>query len=329
MIPETTSSPVRKMMFALAVFAVAGCAATQSGDDASGPQRPLSVYGAGGVVEQAPVRITYERLFPGKGGVRPGGVRSLVKADAPGDLATNAETQLLLYSLDRPDLRIIGTVAEGRYRIVARRSAGITRLSDLKGKRIATMVESSSGYFLALMLQRAGLDYSDITIVEPRPFSAIADALVKRDVDAISIWEPHSENAIERLGDDAVVFDGIGVYQERFNLNTTEAALADPARRAQIIAFVRALIADTKTMNSAPAEGQAMVAEAGKYSLDEVVRSWPHHTFEFTLPDDMLDLLVREEHWLAAYQKRPARSRAELSPLIDRSILEEATAPKP
>ena len=46
-----------------------------------------------------------------------------------------------------PGLRIILTVSEGYYRIVARRSAGISSLADLKGKRIATFPSTSSAYY--------------------------------------------------------------------------------------------------------------------------------------------------------------------------------------
>jgi NitT/TauT family transport system substrate-binding protein len=290
------------------------------------PGNPLAVYGASGVVELAPVHLTYERLYPDAGGVRHGGVRSLVTEENPGDLATNAETQLLIYALERPDLRIIGRVAEGVYRLVGRRSAGVTGIEDLRGKRIGTMVDSSSGYFLHLMLERAGLSFDDVELVDLRPFSALADALVEGRVDAISIWEPHSENAIRRLGADAVVIEGDGIYTEQFNLIATAGVLADPERRAAIVTFVRNLIADTQAMNAQPRAAQTRVAEIGGYTLEEVRASWPHHRFGYTFPDDMLDILVDEEQWLARLQGRTPRTREQLAPLIDRSIYEEAVA---
>ncbi len=76
-----------------------------------------------------------------------GGIPNLVGEPAIGgfgepgvaDVATHAETQALRYSTRNPDLRIILTVTQGLYRIVARRSAGIEKVADLKGKRIATI----------------------------------------------------------------------------------------------------------------------------------------------------------------------------------------------
>src|SRR5690606_8710227 len=99
-----------------------------------------------------------------------GGVPDLFRPDRA-VLSTNAETQALRVSVDNPNLRIIMTVSEGLYRIVARRSAGITSLADLKGKRIATISITSSGYFLHRMLRTVGLDYEDVTVVPVMPLS--------------------------------------------------------------------------------------------------------------------------------------------------------------
>lgn len=310
------------LLFALSL---AACTSMRIGSGASELRKPLAVYGASGVIEVAPVRLTYEKLYPGGGGVRHGGVRSLVQDDGPGDLATNAETQLLIYSLDRPDLRIVGRVAEGLYRLVGRKSHGITTKASLKGKRIGTMIDSSSGYYLFRLLQSEGLSFDDVELVDLRPFSAIADALVDGKVDAISIWEPHSENAIRALQDDAMVIES-DMYREQFNLNTTAEVLANPEKRAAVVAFVRSLIVDTEKMREAPAAAQDMVAIAGGYTREEVFAAWPHHRFAFTFPDSMLDILEDEEKWLAGLQGRAPRPRSELASLIDRSIYEEALA---
>ncbi len=290
----------------------------------SGP--PLVVHGALGVVEVGPVHLTVERFSAPGSKVQQGGIATLIRPDSPPDLATNAETQVLKAPVERSDLRIILTVAEGLYRVVGRRSAGISSLADLRGKRIGTSTLSSSGYFLHLMLAREGMTFADVEVRDIMPYSALVEALRKGEIDAISIWEPHSENALRALGDDGIALDGKGVYRELFNLNTTAAALADPAKRARIVAFVRALIDTTAVMNRDPRRAQQLVADAGKYSLEEVEQSWEHHVFTASFPDDMLDVMVDEEIWMAALQKRRARSREELARLIDRSVYEEALA---
>ena len=315
-----------KPMAILAVSALllSGCHSAR--DSTVRPIPPLVVHGALGVVEVGPVHLTVERLYPPGTKVHQGGIATLIQAGTPPDLATNAETQVLRAPVERSDLRIILTVAEGLYRVVGRKSAGISSIADLKGKRIGTSTLSSSGYFLHRMLAREGMTLADVEVRDIMPYRDLVAALRNGEVDAISIWEPHSQNALRALGNDGIQFPGTGVYRELFNLNTTAAALADPGKRARIVAFVRALIDTTADMNRDPRRAQELVAAAGGYTLDEVAHSWKHHAFTASFPDDMLDVMIDQEIWIAALQKRPARSRAELAGFIDRSIYEEALA---
>ncbi|MBC2778887.1 ABC transporter substrate-binding protein [Parasphingopyxis marina] len=299
-------------------------------DPRPGSAAPLAIHGSQHTVEIAPVLLTAHTLYGAEYSVRDGGIPNLVGVTEPSfgeagvaDIATHAETQALRYSVDHPGVRIILTVTEGHYRIVARRSAGIERIADLEGKRIATLAPTSAGYFLGRMLARAGLTISDVDAIRVS-VDEMDEALANREVDAVAIWEPFAGNAAEVLGEDIVEFSGEGIYRELFNLNSTAANLADPAKRARIVAFVRALIDASEQMGEEPGEAQALVAAAAGFRPDEIVRSWPYLSFPAALPDDLLDVLVEEELWLAEQSGRPPRSREELSGLIDPSIYEEA-----
>jgi NitT/TauT family transport system substrate-binding protein len=285
---------------------------------------PLIVAGATMTLEIAPVFLAMRDRYPGGPPVMNGGVVSLIAEQNPADLATNAETQLLRQSVKRPDLRIVMTLVEGLYRIVARRSAGITSLEQLRGKRIATLRATSADYFLAKMLEKGGMTAADVTVVNMNPLQNMAPAITAGEIDAVAIWEPFSENCLRALGSDAIEFSGEGVYRELFNINTTAGALADPVKRREIVAFLRAVINATERMNRDPAEAQALIAQSGGYTLEEVVHGWPHHDFTAGFADNMLDVLEDEERWLAAEEKRQPRSRAQLAPLVDRSVYEEA-----
>ncbi|MEI9851391.1 MAG: ABC transporter substrate-binding protein [Sphingomonas sp.] len=63
-------------------------------------------------------------------------------------------------------MRVLMTIAEGHYPVLARRSAGIASLADLKGKRILGYRHTTAGYFLHKMLKTVGLTFDDVTIVE-------------------------------------------------------------------------------------------------------------------------------------------------------------------
>lgn len=311
----------------LCALALAGCGHKS---ELSAPMSSVRVYGALSTIELAPVLLAGKEIGISVNG---GGVPNLYGEAAPGsppagiaDVATNAETQALRISVNHPDLRIIMTVSEGLYRIVAKRSAHIAKLADLKGKRIGTLPNTSAAYFLHKMLESAGLSESDVKVVSLWPMDAYKTALQKGDVDAVAIWEPGGDYAAQALGADAIEFDGKGIYRELFNLNTTKKALADPVMRKSIVAFVAGVISASKELRRDPADAQALVAQSSGYSLETVKRAWRHHNYRGTLAPDLLDVLVEEETWLAQDAKRAPRASAELAKLIDPSVLTEAQA---
>src|SRR5678816_1179305 len=164
---------------------------------------PLRVSGNTTTIELSPVLVAANGIYPGAITVTNGGIPNIM--DGSVDVATNAETQLLRQSVDDPDLRVIFTVAESFYRIVARKSAGIRRIEDLKGKRITTPRNTSAHYFLVKMLATARLSETDVTLVNITPVTEMSTALKDGRVDAVAMWEPEAERAIAAVGSDAIV----------------------------------------------------------------------------------------------------------------------------
>jgi NitT/TauT family transport system substrate-binding protein len=317
----------------LGALLLGGCAAGAQPDAQAG-LGPIAVYGNKQTFEIAPVLLAAEEYYPGEAAVRMGSIANLVDAppvkgfgeEGEADLATNAETQALRYSVEHPNLRILMTVTEGLYRVVARRSAGIDSIADLRGKRIATIPQTSSGYFFKLMLEREGLTYEDVEAVPIVPLAGMTEALAKGEVDAVVIWEPESENAAQVLGEDLIEFSGEGVYRELFNLNSTAEKLEDPASREKIVRFIRAILDASEEVRENPARAQALVAAAGEFDPQDVNDSWKHHNWLAAVPDDLLDVMVVQEQWLAEQANRAPRSREQLATLIDTTAYEEAVA---
>jgi NitT/TauT family transport system substrate-binding protein len=181
------------------------------------------------------------------------------------------------------------------------------------------------------MLRTVGLTEADMELIALPPaqgdqtgMDQMSNALIRGDVDVISIWEPESEDAIQRLGSDALVLQDRSVYREVFNLHTTATALADPARRRSVVDFVRAVLAATAALKADPDSYCPHVSSVIGYSVEEIEASWPEMEFPAAFVPDLLDVLEEEEAWVALELDREPRSRAELAGLIDRSVLEEA-----
>ncbi len=309
--------------------------ATLKDDDA--PLAPIKVAGARWI-ELSPVLVAANNLYPQKLEVPSGGVVSITSGAA--DLATNAETQLLRESVTNPDLRIIMTVSESFYRLVARRSAGISKLSDLKGKRVLLPRQTSAHYYFVAMLRSVGLDEDDVTFVSqaprtpapagqaapaaPRSRFGLAEALARGDADVIATFEPEPEVAMHLLGSDGIVLQDRKVYREAFNLNARAQDLADPEKRRAIVRFVRAVADASKLLEKNPDPYLPHISSVLGFTGEQIRWGWPETRFPVHIIPDMLDVLEAEEQWLAKGANRPARSRAELAKFIDRSVVEEA-----
>jgi NitT/TauT family transport system substrate-binding protein len=300
----------------------------------------LRIYGNLSLLEVAPLLLAADRFYPGKTRITHGSVMALwgkasglasLASEGQADIATNSETQILHASAENPDLRIVFTIAECPYRIVARRSAGIARLADLRGKRIGTQPDSSADFFLQVMLRTAGLGVSDVTRVPfmaktDAPISMLPDALRGGRIDAVALWEPQVQRAKKAVGDDAIEFYDPAVYTEKFNLCTTQANLDDPAMRRRIVAFVGAMIEAVRRLKVEPEVGWRLVAETAGLDLETVRDAWPYFTYPGTLATDLIDILERQDPWVAKLQGRAPRDRATLAKLIDGSVVREARA---
>ena len=286
----------------------------------------LRIYGNTSTIELAPVLLAARDLYGDDSAVMNGGIPDLFDAEQA-DVATNAETQALRQSVEHPDLRTILTVSEGFYRLVARRSAGIATVADLRGKSITTAPSTSSAYYLHKLLGTGGLSTSDVTIVPITPLSNMPAALANREVDAVTIWEPEIENAAAAVGSDAIEFQPRPViYRELFGLHTTAAKLADPAKRREIVAFVRAVVRASERIRANPAEVWPLVAKRTGFDRALIEKVWHHEGYPGAIVPDLLDVMVEEDPFLAPERNRTPRSRAQLAVMIDASVLRDALA---
>jgi NitT/TauT family transport system substrate-binding protein len=158
-------------------------------------------------------------------------------------------------------------------------------------------------------LESAGLKESDVIVVNV-PADQMASAVVNGQADAISMWEPEAQNTVEALGRDAVVFQDNRLYRELFSLYSTTDVMSDPRRRSELVGFVRALVTASAAVTARPREYFPLVARVVKQPIDRVAKSWEYHRFPAAMPADMLEVMVREEEWLARRAPAPSSCRS-------------------
>lgn len=284
------------------------------------PDAPFTVAMNTATIEGSPVYVADNGPFGDSFRVIVGGVRSL--ADGSAHAATNAETQMLIAGT--PKVRLLLTVAEGLYRVVAKRSSGIRTLADLRGRKIAVPHDTSAHYYLIRLLASAGVAESEVTLVTTLARDQMAAGVVKGEADAIAMWEPESQNAVDALGSDGIVFQDNTIYRELFSLYSTTDVLNDARRRRELVGVVRSILVAADEVKARPKEHFPVIARTVQQPEERVARSWVHHAFPMAIPGDLVDVMVDEEVWVARNQRRTPRTRAALAALIDASVLAEA-----
>ena len=106
---------------------------------------------------------------------------------------------------DGVPLKVTGVATAVLGAIVARKDAGLTKVEDLKGRKVAAVVGTSTFFDIrALTLKGYGFDLQkDTQIVTATAPPDMVTLLGKKEVDAIIAWQPIT---------DSVVLRGEGVY---------------------------------------------------------------------------------------------------------------------
>lgn len=258
-----------------------------------------------------------------------GGVANL-GSDKSFDLAANAETQGLKQYANHKNIRLIYMICEAHYRIVANKAAGINKLEDLKGKKIGTINRTSAQVFVDRLLASAGLKEKDYTTVSgnvcmkaPCASDTFPSMIASKQIDAFGVWEPAVELGVKALGNNAITFQNGSVYREMYAFYSTTEKLNDPAKRKDIVAFVRALNKTLDVYNNKPESVYKFVADEVGMDPKVVEDVWEDHKWTGHLPSDLLSLLIDEDKYLARKDNRSKISKADLEKFLDTSIIEE------
>ena len=89
--------------------------------------------------------------------------------------------------------QVIGTAES----LIVRDGAGIAKLADLKGKRVAVPVGSTAHFSLMGAIKHAGLSDGDVTVISMPP-DQIAAAWQQDAIDAAFIWQPVQSELLKK-----------------------------------------------------------------------------------------------------------------------------------
>ena len=205
---------------------------------------------------------------------------------------------------DGVPLKVTGVATAVLGTIIARKDAGLTKVEDLKGRKVAAIVGTSTFFDIrALTLKGYGFDLQkDAQIITATAPPDMVTMLGKKDVDAIIAWQPIT---------DSVVLRGEGVYlAKQIDLwrKATGRATGFPVHVCYLVHndFLGKNGAIARDLNAAqkdavdiwynkPARAMEIVAEVTKLPKDVIQVAYKETVRMLSgLPDEQVDTLIAQ-----------------------------------
>ena len=265
---------------------------------------PLLIAEADGHFEDQGLEVTLESFTSGP----------LIRKGLNGgtlDMAYIGVPPIVHWVAKGADLVIVAKVNYGQASLMARRDAGISRVEDLAGRRLAGVREKSGmdvllrGFVLG---EVGGLAPSSLAAIETMPVAEMGPALEAGEFDAAFMWEPFVARMLARRTARVILnVNRVEPYYPWYVIAARrEFVDLYPERVKSVLRAHRRAIMN---LNSSPNAGNAVIAQAfaleeetgpdGKvYSPEEIVkRARSRLGWEWDLNEDDRDFIERLMAW--------------------------------
>lgn len=211
-------------------------------------------------------------------------------------LGTVADIPLSLAGINKQKFYIIATMTwgDGDVKIIARKDRGISSPLDLKGKKVAILFGTSSEFYLKQFLQKYSVNSKELKIINMR-LEDMPTALLRGDVDAVTLWEPFGYYVKKELGDKAVIFIERGIYNVPHNIVATQEFVTK--NQKTINAILRALLRTEEFIKENHAEAVQIIAKATDLDPEVMEEIWGNYRFGPTLDKILIEQLNAVAQW--------------------------------
>lgn len=196
-------------LLALFVPGLAGCGQkteSQKQEDSGSTRQVRTVkIGSAGALCYAPIYVAAEKGFFEKEGLSAEVVRTDFEHIREGLATGKIDATLgLFHKWIKPveqgtDIKFTAGLHTGCIQVVAGNNSGITKVEDLRGKRIGVdAIGAGPMNFLAVALNRAGIDWKRDVTWKAYPPDQLETALDKGEVDAVAIADPWGQLILDK-----------------------------------------------------------------------------------------------------------------------------------
>lgn len=221
------------------------------------------------------------------------GIEDLIMGSV--DLVTAGEFAVVNNSFRNDNLRIVTTIRSGEsIELIARRDRGVSKIADLKGRKIGVTKKTGPEFALGTFLTFNNLAPSDITIIDLSP-AQLVEAISKGDVDAVMIFNPFAYNIKKKLGDMAVSWSGQSGRRQYFLL-VARKQLVDSRPEMMRRLLLALQQAETFVANN-PKQTQDFLTKLLQYEQPYLAATWSNHHFGLSLDQDLLLSMEDDARW--------------------------------
>ena len=211
------------------------------------------------------------------------------------DIAEAAEFPFVRSILQKEKICIIACndKFENDY-IVGRKDRGITKISDLKGKRIGVALKTINEFYLGRFLALNGLNIRDVALVDLPPAQYVK-AIAGSDVDAIIAWQPYIQAIKKQV-------NGIVVWPAQSSQAAYGVLVCSSEWVKQHIDTVKRLLKSLREAEDYlvhhPDEAKEIVRKRLNYDNSYLASIWPQHHFSLSLDQTLIVAMKDEAQWM-------------------------------
>lgn len=213
------------------------------------------------------------------------------------DLAAAGDTPIARAAVNGKQPAVVATVSkiDQAILVIARKDRGISAPTDLKGRKVGLVAGTTAEFFLHVYLTASLIDPKDVRIVD-LPTEKVVDALLNGEVDAVTIWAPHTIVLRERLGDDALILHEPGIYVMTWNIMASQDFIKNHPEAVK--RFLRAIFWANSFINDRPEEARAIAARHIGTDSAFYTNEWKDYEFTAVLDQSLIVNLEDQARWM-------------------------------
>lgn len=213
------------------------------------------------------------------------------------DIGYIGDVPLLIAKASGQSTRVIANAGYNPHTnaLVIPADSDITDVLQLKGKKVAYVKGSFGHHLLGVLLQNAGLEFSDIEEIN-LPIGDIASTIEAGEADAGILWDPGLIKAVN-AGQVKVLADGEGVKRNSCYYFATQSFIDDNPKIIE--AYIKAIERANKLIASDVEKAAESITEITGLTKEELLSIFADYTFSPAINEEDIAQLKQVEEFLA------------------------------